>query len=354
MIARVRPGGLEIRSVDGGEAYQLDFGRDMQVTSAALDETGTRLALTATSDVDEAGCSRTGPALLLFDIQTGRQTALREDYSDGPVWFPGESRLAFSTGTDICTIDADGGDFDALYRYSTVTQGPTHIGIDPGKNTLSFVTFIGDDQRIGVVDLRSGKGRLLPVSCYHYCWWDEETILYVLGSGLKLLDIGAGKSRTLLRDLQPLLESGALASASETWAEWIARDGACHEVRVPACCGDRVYFGARVTYPQRRRSAIPFLKSTAHLTYSGVFSVARDKSDFRAHIERTEGMIFDFVFVNSGKTLAAYVEKRNEEGRLSREWVYAGEGAEEIPCGFGPLPKASLSIRGNCPSWDVW
>ncbi len=354
MIARLRPDGLVIRSVDGGEAHELDFGRELQVTSAALDETGSRLALTATSDLDEAGCPRTGPGLLLFDLKTGAQTVLREDYSDGPVWFPGESRLAFSTGTDICTIDADGGDLSTLYRYSTVVQGPTHIGIDPGKNTLSFVTFVGDDQRIGVVDLRSGEGRLLPVSCYHYCWWDEDTILYVLGSGLKLVDISSGTSRRFLRDLRPLLESGALANASEAWAEWIARDEAYHELRVPACYGDGVYFGARVTYPQRRRSAIPFLKSTAHLTYSGVFSVARDKSDLRAHIERAEGMIFDFVFVNSGKTLAAYIEKRNEEGWLSRKWVYAGQCADQIPSGFGPLPKASLSVRGNCPSWDVW
>ncbi len=354
MIARLRPDGLEMRSVDGGEAYELDFGREMQVTSAALDETGSRLALTAISDLDGAGCSRTGPALLLFDLKTGEQTVLREDYSDGPVWFPGERRLAFSTGTDICTMDVDSRDLGTLYRYSSVIQGPTHIGIDPGRNSLSFLNYVGDDQRIGVVDLRSGEGRLLPVSCYHYCWWDGETILYVLGSGLKLLDISSGTSRRFLRDLRPLLESGALASASEAWAEWIRRDGAYHEVRVPACYGDRVYFGARVTYPERRRSAIPFLKSTQHLTYSGVFSVARDKSDLRAHIERAEGMIFDFVFVNDLKTLAAYIEKRNEEGWLGREWVYAGEGADRIPPGFGPLPKAAPGLQGNCPSWEVW
>jgi hypothetical protein len=55
---------------------------------------------------------------------------------------------------------------------------------------------------------------------------------------------------------------------------------------------------------------------------------------------------YGIVPINGGRTLAVHVVRwRRADSRDC--WAFLGEGAEGIPEGYGPLPKASFGVRGD-------
>jgi len=343
MICRLGPGLLAVWTVPGDESHEINLDGWEHALSAALDETGRLLALTLGARVTPGGVYA-DQQLVLIDLVTGGRRVLHDGWAQGPVWLPGSQRLAFSNGTTICVVNTSDGSTQELFCFSKAPVAPTEISIRPDGEGLAFLKWVGDDKRIGVVDLGSGRGRVLPVSCYSYSWWDDNTILYVLGSGLKLLDIATGKSTSLLRDLKPFVKTGALDALGEGWAEAVGAEGSIQDVGATLCAGDRVYFGAFAARPVTRRSIIPFLRRTTYDGLRGVLSMARDRSDLRLHLDQKPSAI---VAINGNQTLAVHVSRRGEQGWLESNWVFVGEGAEKIPSDFGPLPRASSAVRGD-------
>lgn len=343
MICRLNPGSLEVRTVLDDVSYEVDLDGEKHVLNAALNETGKRLALTLGTSLTPGGVYAS-QQLVLIDLPTGGRRVLHDGWAQGPVWFPDSERLAFSNGTAICVANTSDDSTEELFCFSKAPVAPTEISIRPDGGGLALLKWVGDDKRIGVVDLDSGRGRILPVSCFNYSWWDANTILYVLGSGLKLLDIATGKSKSLLRDLKPLAEGGALDAIGEGWAEAVRAEGSTQDFHPTLCAGDRVYFGAVVAYPVTRRSIIPFLRRTTSTGLRGVLSMTRERSDLRLHLNDGPTAL---VAINNNQTLAAHLCRRNEQGWLENSWVFVGEGVEKIPADFGPLPRASSAVRGD-------
>ncbi len=345
MICRLRAGVLGIRSVPGDVAYEVDLRGETAILGAALDEDGRRLAVVLDRARD-SGQGSVGRSLVLIDLQTGTWHVAHEGFVSDPVWFPRQARLAFSNGCSICILDASTGSSEEVYRFAREPQAPNDICLRPDGRGLSFLKSVGDDRRIGVVDLDTGEGRVHSVSCFSYCWWDDEAILYVLGSGLKLLDVGSGKSHTLLRDLTALNTAGALTTLDDRWLRGVRMEGVWQEFLEVHCVGDRVYVGAAMGWPVTRRTLLPFIRRTDYNSVRGVLSMTRDLTDLRLLLEGSPRPL-GIVPINRGRTLAIGVSSRCAEGWLKQDWVFVGEGAESIPEGFGPLPRASATVRGS-------
>jgi hypothetical protein len=337
MICRPRPGFLDVRSVTGDAAYEVPLGAGQTVAGAALDDAGERLALALTAAV-RGGSEGAVDELTAIALRTGERRRLREGWATGPVWFPGQDGLAFSDGTSICMADAATGSVDNVFRFSRDPQGPPSIRPRPDGRGLAFLKWVGDDRRIGLVDLDAREGRLYPVSCFSYCWWDERTIVFALGSGLKLLDVASGKSRTWLRDLHGLDRSGVLEALGGEWAEAVRADGSHHDLHDIVCAGGRAYFGARVTFPVARRRLVPLGPRTDYRCVEGLLSVNRDRADLRLYLE---GETREVVPLDGGRTLAVEVLTHPRVGRTEARWVFLGEGSGAVPEGSSPLPKAA-------------
>jgi hypothetical protein len=227
--------------------------------------------------------------------------------------------------------------------------GATGMQVRPDGRALAFVQRHEEEgQRVGVIDLHTREGRIYRVTCWSYCWWRTRAILYTPGSSLEMLDIASGESRTFLKSLAPLAESGALAALGEGWVRAARRPDADPHYQHVTTFGERVYFGVAVVFPPRGRfipSLLPFLARPDRDNVQGVLSMTRECTDLRSHHGETLGG-HGIVPINDGRTLAINVLRKWMGGWVDH-WAFVGEGADAIPEGYGPLPRASLAARSN-------
>ena len=352
MICRQRPGLLEIRSVWGDVTYEVDLPGDSTVRSAALDEAGERLAVAFWdywpqdwTSADEVAEARVGSRLVLFGLATSSRRVLYEGPASSPVWLPGEDRLAFSSGTAVCLTDVGTGEVEEVLQVLDAVE----MQVRPDGRGLAFLQWEEGGPRVGVVDLDRREGGVYSVVNLGYCWWDAGTILYSLEPGVHLLDLTSGESRPLLRDLRALGESGALGALGEAWGRAVRREDADRYVGYVTPVGDRLYFGAGAMLP-RRRGLLPFMRKRDPGEVHGVVSMTRECGDLRLHHSEMLGDA-GLVPLNDGRALAIHVSRSSRRGP-GHCWVFVGEGAEGIPKGYGPLPKAAFGVRGDIPVGD--
>jgi hypothetical protein len=74
--------------------------------------------------------------------------------------------------------------------------------------------------------------------------------------------------------------------------------------------------------------------------------MTRDRTDLRQHLGE-QPVPLGIVPINGGHTLSVLVRRGDEQSGWRDEWTFVGEGAESIPRGYGPLPRASLGARSN-------
>jgi hypothetical protein len=352
MICRKRPGFLDIRSVSGDVAYEVNLGGESAIRSAALDGAGERLALACWeywphewASADDVAEAKVGSRLVLFHLATGERRVLCEGLASSPVWFPGEDRLAFSSGTAVCLADVGTGRVEEVFEVCEAHE----MQVSPDGRGLAFVQWEEGAPRVGVVDLDTREGAVYADANLGYCWWDTGTILYSLEPGLHLLDLASGESRPLVSDLRALDESGALAALGEAWVRAVRREGGDRYLGYPTPVGDRLHFGAGVMLPWRR-GFLPFMRKRDPGEVHGILSMTRGCTDLRLHHAE---MLADagLVPLNNGRTLAIHVSRGSRRGP-KHCWVFVGEGAESVPEGYGPLPKAAFGVRGDIPVGD--
>ncbi len=155
-----------------------------------------------------------------------------------PCGCPGRRDRPSPPAKPSCLADVSAGSTEEVFGFVRDVQAPAAICVRPDGGGLAFGEWVGDDRRIGVVDLTTGEGRIHSISCFSYCWCDPETILHVLSSGLKLLDVTSGKSRQLLRDLEPLEAAGHLCALGEEWVEAVRTRGTTQGLREVLCVGE--------------------------------------------------------------------------------------------------------------------
>ena len=351
MICRLRPGFLDIRSVSGDVAYEVDLQREPAILSAALDDAGERLAVAFGSDWPYAWAPPGDVAFAEFDnrlvllhLTTGERRVLYEGFARSPVWFPGEDRLGFSNGTAVCLTDVRTGRVEEVFQVWNADE----MQVRRDGRGLAFLQWEEGEPRVGVVDLDTREGGVYSVVNLGYCWWDAGTILYSLEPGLHLLNLASGESRPLLPDLKALDESGALAALGGTWVRAVRR-AADRYLGYVTPVGDRLYFGAGVMLP-RRHGLLPFIRRPDPDEVHGLVSMTRACSDLRLHHSEMVGDA-GIVPLNDGRTLAIHVSRSSRRGP-GHCWAFVGEGAEGIPKGYGPLPKAAFGVRGDIPVGD--
>jgi hypothetical protein len=351
MICRKRPGFLDIRGVSGDVAYEVDLQGESTIRSAALDEAGERLAVAfwdywphEWASADDVAEAEVDSRLVLFHLATGERRVLHEGPTCSPVWFPGEDRLAFSSGAAVCLADVGTGQVAEVFQVHDATE----MQVRPDGRGLAFRHWEEGAPRVGAVDLDTRQGSVYSDVNLGYCWWDAGTILYSLEPGLHLLDLASGESRPLVSDLRALDESGALAALGDGWVGAVrkARD---RYLGYATPVGDRLYFGAGVLLPWRR-GLLPFTRKRDPDEVHGVLSMTRECTDLRLHHDEMlgdEGL----VPTNGGRTLAVHVSRGGSRGPR-HSWVFVGEGVEGIPKSYGPLPKAAFRVRGDIPVGD--
>jgi hypothetical protein len=125
---------------------------------------------------------------------------LYRGYAHDPVCLPGGGYVVHRGG-GLTLLDSEG----ALIREVKVGRfnwGPPSLSVSPDGGKVAWVRWRGDDQKLCVDDLASGRSTQFRTSGYRYAWFDSETLLYIHGTRPRLLDIASGTTRYIGRSLR--------------------------------------------------------------------------------------------------------------------------------------------------------
>jgi len=330
MIYTAKGRTLEARDLEGG-AWAVDLSRFADVTAVRLDPTGRRLAVTGTLEGDPPpgvrGGERGRQRLFVIPLEGGPARCLRERWTGDPAWFPDGSRLAFYTGTALASMAADGSDEREHLGLGRFSWGPPSVSVSPGGSRIACVKWKGDDRHIATADLAGGAAVQRP-TCYHYDWFDEETIAHDLRGGIRLLHVPSGRTTSWLEDVATLAsrQPAVLDLAPALRAATVkGAPDASSRVSQARRVGDRVFFSAWVAAGRAR--------------FDAILSLTPEGRDPALHYATERGRVTSYALLRGGRLLWANVEMADEQLRLSHAQEWAGEGARDIPPGWLPLPE---------------
>jgi hypothetical protein len=155
----------------------------------------------------------------------GRWQRVWSGYAHDPVCV-GEG-YAVHRGAGVTLLDRSG----AVQREIKVGRfnwGSPALSVNYADDRLAWTRWVGDAMKPRVEHLSDGSSVQARNSVFRYGWWDDDTLVYYYGSGLRLLDVTRGKTRTGPWDLGTIVreqlvgappEFQALASApsDSTW-----------------------------------------------------------------------------------------------------------------------------------------
>lgn len=118
-------------------------------------------------------------------------------YADDPV--ATADAYAVSRGAGIRVVEADGGVRHELKR-GRFSWGPPSLSLNPAETRLAWNRWQGDNQKPCVLDLETFEATEFTPSLFRYAWLDDDTILYVLGSTPKALDVRTGRSSQFAKE----------------------------------------------------------------------------------------------------------------------------------------------------------
>lgn len=129
---------------------------------------------------------------------------------------------------------------EKLLRFQRTKGAPIGLDISPDGRYLSYVKFRSDSQMFHLYDLGTGTVRDLRFSIFHYGWLDAAHVAWSKSSGIKLLNIETGKSRTVLRDHRAILKRGG--QAADVLAPFLPEPDVWEEMNVLGIREGQIWF----------------------------------------------------------------------------------------------------------------
>ena len=131
--------------------------------------------------------------LFACDPRNGVWRQVYRGYAQDPVCLP-DGGYVVHRGAGLTFLDIEG----AVVREVKVGRfgwGSPSLSINPSGDTVAWVRWRGDDQKLCVEGVEPGQSAQFRPSIYRYAWLDSHTVIYLHGAGPRLLDIVSGRTR---------------------------------------------------------------------------------------------------------------------------------------------------------------
>jgi hypothetical protein len=260
-----------------------------------------------------------------------------------PVWSRDGSRISFYTGNALCSVTAEGAEPQTVKLGRFQWAAPAH-SYSPSGQRLAFCKWKSDSRYLAVCSTGGGEPHVYSVTCFHYDWLDEDRLVYNLSSGLRILDLGTGKTSGFLTDGRSLRKLPRFEVQSPELSTALER-GPDLEIKNPQVVVDRVFFQLVARVGEQRVEAI--------------CSVSQGHDDYRQHWRRSTALIRqgqplrwlsfgrsaersrlirDFQVLDRGAALVLRDEAYDADAKLREwRWLLVSEGSEvELPHGCVP------------------
>jgi hypothetical protein len=131
--------------------------------------------------------------LFRCDPRDGVWQQVYRGYAHDPVCLP-DGGYVVHRGAGLTVLDGQG----AVVREVKVGRfnwGPPSLSISPKGDMVAWVRWRGDDPKLCVEGVESGRSTQFRQSIFRYAWLDSHTLVYVHRGGPRLLDIVSGHTR---------------------------------------------------------------------------------------------------------------------------------------------------------------
>ncbi len=181
--------------------------------------------------------------LFRCDPRDGVWHQVYRGYAHDPVCLPAGG-FVVHRGAGLTYLDAEG----AVVREVKVGKfgwGPPSLSVSPAGDTVAWVKWEGDHRKLRVEGVGPGVSTRFRTSVYRYAWLDSLNLIYLFGSGPRLLDIASGRARRFGPGLRRWVDRGVTGSTAQLreLAE-LSADQLWEDYRDLQVVGDDVWFSA--------------------------------------------------------------------------------------------------------------
>ncbi len=112
--------------------------------------------------------------------------------------------------------------------------GPPSLSVRPAGDLVAWIRSRGDDRRLQLENAAGTVSVDLATSVHRYASAGDDTIVYYLGTGLRLLDIASGRSRALAKNLAALIGGADVPGRDPEYRRRPAADARIGELQTVA------------------------------------------------------------------------------------------------------------------------
>jgi hypothetical protein len=142
----------------------------------------------------------------------GRWEQVWSGYAHDPICLP--DGYAVHRGAGVTILDHSGG-VEREIKVGRFNWGPPSLSVNYAGDRVAWTRWVGDDQKPRLENLSDGTSSQARSSVYRYGWWDDRTLAYYHGTGLRLLGITSGRTRALPWDLRAALHDQVVGAPPE-------------------------------------------------------------------------------------------------------------------------------------------
>jgi len=239
-FARVEGQTLELCLGPGEQVYSVDWVFPFVSSARWAAEQG-RVLVTATPVTRRAPSARAGDrgdlALLTWKPGEDAWQLLYQGYAHDAVCLSGGG-FAVHRGGGLTFLDPSGRKVREL-KAGRFNWGPPSLSVRPAGDLVAWIRWRGDDRRLHLENAAGTISVDLRTSVHRYAWADDDTIVYYLGTGLRLLDIASGRSRALAKNLAALIGGADVPGADPEYLRRPATDARVQDLQT---VGEQLWF----------------------------------------------------------------------------------------------------------------
>ncbi|MGC5019087.1 hypothetical protein [Micromonospora sp. DT47] len=184
--------------------------------------------------------------LFRCDPRDGVWQQVYRGYAHDPVCLP-EGGYVVHRGAGLTLLDGQGAVVREV-KIGRFSWGPPSLSVSPAGDTVAWVRWRGDDQRLCVEGVQPGRSAQFRTSVSRYAWLDSQTLIYIHGAHPRLLDIASGTTRRFGTGLRNHVRKGVAGATAQLQAlAELPADQLWEFYDDLQVVGDNVWFSATLT-----------------------------------------------------------------------------------------------------------
>jgi hypothetical protein len=234
MLSRVENNILQLINPINDFKLSIDVSFFSELEMYCMDKTNENIAISGL--VDGENC------LFVMNLGEKRLRKVFEGEFHDFNWL-NTQELILNNGKELIKVNTNDENTEALCKVSRITTAPMRLAANPNHSRIMGV-YRFDKPFVYTIGNQDGIKKL-PFRIRHYCWINNEEILYSNHNGIKRFNVVKGEKSNFIINIQQIKKIPGL---KEVFSNYSFKDCSIH-IEEPKFIGNLVYFKLEVFFP---------------------------------------------------------------------------------------------------------